>query len=96
MHCYGHSLNLAVSDTIKQIKPMSDTLDYCLEICKFIKFLPTRDAIFNKLIEVLSPSVPGLRTLCPVRGNSLDSIRKNYLSMFATWDKLLMLLSNLI
>ena len=91
LHCYGHSLNLAVSDTMKEVKPMSDTLDHCLEICKLIKFSPRRDAIFNKLKEELSPHVPGLRTLCPtrwtVRGNSLESIRKNYLTLFATWEE---------
>ena len=27
LHCYGHSLNLAVSDTLKGIKPMSHALD---------------------------------------------------------------------
>ena len=47
LHCYGHSLNLAVSDIIKS---MSDTPDYYLEICKLIKFSPRRDAIFNKTL----------------------------------------------
>lgn len=32
LHCYSHSLNLAVSDTIKQVQPMSDALDHSLEI----------------------------------------------------------------
>lgn len=32
LHCYGHSLNLAVSDTMKEVKPMADALDYSLEI----------------------------------------------------------------
>ena len=91
MHCYGHSLNLAVSDTIKEVKPMCDTLDHCLEICKLIKFSPRRDAIFNKIKAELSPQVPGLRNLCPtrwtVRGNSLESIRNNYPTLLATWEE---------
>ena len=33
-HCYGHALNLACSDTIKQSKIMKDALDYSYEICK--------------------------------------------------------------
>ena len=46
LHCFAHSLNLAVADTLKQIKLMSDILDHCLEICKMIKASPRRDAIF--------------------------------------------------
>lgn len=38
LHCYGHSLNLAVADTLKQVKAMSNTLDHCLEIYKLLKF----------------------------------------------------------
>ena len=91
LHCYGHSLNLAVSDAMKEVKPMSDALDHCLEICKLIKFSPRRDALFSKLKEELSPHVPGLRTPCPTRwtvcGNSLESIRNNYLTLFATWEE---------
>ena len=33
-HSYGHSLNWAAADTLKQVKPMSDTLDHALKICK--------------------------------------------------------------
>ena len=49
LHCYGHSLNLAVSDTLKVIKPMSHALNNAQEICKFLKYSPCRDAIFHKL-----------------------------------------------
>ena len=34
LHCYGHALNLAVSDTIKQSHCMKDCLDTCYEIIK--------------------------------------------------------------
>ena len=59
LHCYGHSLNLAVSDTLKKIKCLSDALDHSLEICKLLKYSPRRDAIFHKLHQELSPQVPG-------------------------------------
>ena len=89
LHCYGHSLNLAVADTLKHVSPLSSTLDHCLEICKLIKFSHRRDAIFNKLKTELSPHVPGLRNLCPtrwtVRVASLESIRLNYLSLLAIY-----------
>ena len=38
LRCFGNSLNLAVSDTIKIIWPMSDALDHALEICKLVKY----------------------------------------------------------
>ena len=91
LHCYGHSLNLAVADTLKEIRPMADTLDHCLEICNLLKFSPRRDAIFCRLKEEMTPHVPGLRTLCPtrwtVRAASLESILQNYPTFFATWEE---------
>ena len=35
-HCYGRALNLAVGDTIKQIRLLRDTLDTCFEMSKFL------------------------------------------------------------
>ena len=64
LHCYGHSLNLAVADTLKEVRLISD---HCLEICKLLKFSPRRDAILCRLKEEMTPHVPGLRTLCPTR-----------------------------
>ena len=91
LHCYGHSLNLAVGDMLKEVRPMSDVLDHCLEICKLLKFSPRRDAIFCRLKEEMTPHVPGLRTLCPtrwtVRAASLESILQNYPTLFATWEE---------
>ena len=57
-HCYGHSLNLAVCDSIKQCKIIQDALDVTHEITKLIKFSPKRGAVFDKLKEELSPSTP--------------------------------------
>ena len=91
LHCYGHSLNLAVADALKHVIPLSSTLDHCLEICKLIKFSPRCDAIFNKFKAELSSHVPGLHNLCAtrwtVRAASLKSIRLNYLSLLATWEE---------
>ena len=59
LHCYGHSLNLAVSDTLKSIKCMCDALDLALEICKLLRYSPRRDAIFHKLHQEFTPQAPG-------------------------------------
>ena len=45
-HYYGHSLSLAICDTIKQSKLDRNTLDKTLEISKLIKFSPKRQRIY--------------------------------------------------
>ena len=37
IHCYGHALNMAASDTLKQSKLMKDALEITWEITKLIK-----------------------------------------------------------
>lgn len=48
-HCYGHALNLALGDTIKQLKLLQDALDVTYEISKLLKYSPRRDIFFEKL-----------------------------------------------
>ena len=50
-HCYGHALNLGVSDTVKKSIIMKDCLDTCYELVKLIKFSPKREAILTHLKE---------------------------------------------
>ena len=61
-HCYGHSLNLAASYTLKESELMKDALDTTYEITKLIKYSPRRDDIFRKLKEDM-PSVILLQEL---------------------------------
>lgn len=42
-HCYGHALNLAAGDTLKQSKVMKDALETTWKITKLIKYSPRRD-----------------------------------------------------
>ena len=60
-YCYGHSLNLAASDALKQSKVMKDALETVHEVTKLIKFSPRREGIFQKLKE--GSSNPGIRVL---------------------------------
>ena len=55
---YLHSLNIAMSYTLKSIKCMCDILDIALEIYKLLKYSPSRDAIFHKLHQELTPQAP--------------------------------------
>ncbi len=66
-HCYGHSLNLAVRDTIKNSKVARDALDTSFEITKLIKFSPKREAMFDQLKKDLTPDCPGIRVSCPLK-----------------------------
>ena len=47
-HCYGHALNLACGDAVKNCKLMKDALKTTREITKLIKKSPRRDACFER------------------------------------------------
>ena len=90
-HCYGHALNLAVGDTMKQSKIMRDALDTTYEMSKLVKFSPKRDSLLEKLKQELAPDTPGFRTLCPtrwtVRADSLQSVLDNYEVLQDLWEE---------
>ena len=91
-HCYGHSLNLAAADAVKQSKVMKSALATTHEVTKLIKYSPRRDALFQNLKSELTPDTPGVRVLCPirwtVRANSLASVLSNYTVLQELWDEL--------
>ena len=71
-HCYGHSLNLAVSDCIKKCKGYSNALDTAFEITKLVNFLPKKNLLSVTLgrnlkrewQEILSNKVDCTRKFC--------------------------------
>ena len=89
-HCYGHALNLGISDAIKKSPAMKDCLDTCIELVKLIKFSPKREALLRKLKEEADNNAINIRTLCPtrwtVRAESLGSILANYDSIQELWE----------
>ncbi|XP_011402633.1 PREDICTED: zinc finger MYM-type protein 1-like [Amphimedon queenslandica] len=93
VHCYGHSLQLAVSDTVKKIKTMADALDTTNEISKLLKYSPKRDTLYEKMKQELAPDTPGFRRLCPtqwtVRANSLQGVIDSWLPLRELWDECL-------
>ena len=96
-HCYGHALNLAVSDTIKQSKVCCDALDTAYEITRLVKFSPKRDAAFERILAELQRmdenpiSHATLKNFCParwtVRGASVTSILNNYCALIELWEQ---------
>lgn len=91
VYSYGHSLNLAAADAIKNSKLMKSALDTTHEIAKLIKYSLRRDALFETLKSELAPDSPGIRVLCPtrwtVRADSLASILSNYTALQELWEK---------
>ena len=56
VHCHTHGLNLANSDTYKEVKMMRDTVDFANEICKTIKRSPKKDAMLQKIKDEIKYS----------------------------------------
>ena len=94
-HCYGHSINLAMNDSIKACKPVKKSLEVTHEVTKLIKYSPHREGIFQQLKDNHDISVgyhtPGVRVLCPTRwtvcANALASVTSNFEILLNTWDE---------
>ena len=52
-HCYGHSLNLACADFIREVKIMKEALDTTYEITKLVKKILKRNAKLQQIKEQL-------------------------------------------
>lgn len=92
-HCYGHSLNLAVADTIKNVKFLQSNMDTTFEISKLFQYSPKRVAIFEKVKADLSPASVGFRILCPtrwtLRNETFRGILENYDTLLELWETIL-------
>ena len=98
-HCYGHSLNLAVGDTMKSSKILKDTIDTTFELTKLVKKSPKRNA---KLISIQNSvetntdevdhfiKAPSITLFCPtrwtVRANCLNSVIENFDDLQDLWE----------
>ena len=89
IHCFAHSLNLAVQSTARNIPLFRNMFDYLKDIINIIRASPKRTKIFcDAVSEHQSPSRKSLRPLCPTRWTtrfqSIDSLLENYESVMAT------------
>lgn len=91
LHCYGHALNLAVGDSVKNSKLLKDALEITFEVSKLVKYSPKRDVLFENLKSKLAPDTPGFRVLCltrwTVRAISLQSVLDNYSVLQELWEE---------
>ena len=100
VHCYGHALNLAVGDAIKQSNVCRKSLETAFEVCKLIRFSPKRNAALDRIkcqdafdgSETDTRSL-GIRAFCPtrwtVRGEAIESIIENYTALEMLWEECL-------
>ena len=90
-HCYGHALNLATGDAIRNCQLMKATLETTYEITKLVKYSPRREGLFDKLKSEMAPEGAGIRVLCPtrwtVRADSMNSIIRNYAVLQELWER---------
>ena len=63
-HYYGHALNLAIGDAVKNSSILKDALDIAYEISKLIQYSPKRQERFDRIKDRLAPDYGGIRTLC--------------------------------
>ena len=57
--CFGHALNLAVGDMVKNARFLKDSMDTTYDISNLIKKSPKRDAMLQKIRKDMSLEYPG-------------------------------------
>ena len=89
-HCYGHALNLAVGDSVCNVRLLSDTFDSVKEICNLIKNSPKRDSHLKIERIFSSNEYKGVHSFCPTRwttrAESCSAILNNYMEIEALWE----------
>jgi len=89
-HCYGHALNLAVGDVIKNVKNLTETFGTAYEICKLVKKSPKRNTKLDAIRESTENDSKSVHRLCPtrwtVRGEALESFLNNYHELMELWS----------
>ena len=82
--CFGHALNLAVGDMVKNARFLKGSMDSTYNISILIKKSPKKDAMLQKIRKEISLEYPGFRVLCPtrwtVRAESMKIILGNWVA----------------
>ena len=64
---FGHALNLAVGDMVKNARFLKDSMDTTYDISNLIKKSPKGDAMLQKIRKDISLEYPGFKVLYPTR-----------------------------
>ena len=91
-HCYGHSLNLACSDTIRQSKIIKNAFNTANKIVNLVKKIPSsRSFVGSPERRAVITFTWYIRSLCPTRwtmnAECLDRILSNYKVLYVLWEE---------
>ena len=90
-HCFGHALNLAVVDIVKNVQFLSKNIETTHKISNLIKKSSKGDAMLQKIRNDISLKYPGLRVIYPTRltgrAESIKSIFDNWVALQQVWDE---------
>ena len=99
-HCYCHSLNLAIGDTMRNCDLLQRTLDNTFELTKLIKKSPKRESKLKEIQAAVAHEScneysekefkPSITMFCPtrwtVREKTLEGIIRNYDELQKLWE----------
>ena len=81
-HCYGHALNLAVNDCIRNTKDLNDVWVIPKEICNLAKKSLSRESKIREMRKKTKNHNKGIRVFCPTRwtihGETCASVFNNH------------------
>ena len=84
-HCFGHALNLAAENMVKNVRFLKDNMGAIYKISNIIKKSPKRDAMLQKIRKDILLEYPRFRVLCPtrwtVRTEAVKSILDNWVAL---------------
>ena len=89
-HCYRHALNLAVGDSVKNVKLLADTFGTIKEVCNLIKKSPKHETHLKKLRHLSENETRSIQSFCPtrwtIRGQSCQALIDNYEELMELWE----------
>ena len=89
-HCYGHALNLAMNDCIRNTKDLNDVWVMLKEICNLVKKSPSRECKIREIREKTKNQSKGIRVFRPtlwiIRGETCASVFSNHEELMELWE----------
>ena len=96
--CYGHALNLAVNDCIRNTKDLNDVWVMLKEICNLAKKSPSKECKIREIREKTKSQNKGIRVFCSTRwtihGETCASIFRNHEKLMELWEWSLSIVSD--
>ena len=72
-HCYRHALNLAVGDSVKNVKLLADMFGTIKEVCNLVKKSPKCETHLKKLHDLSENENPSIHYFVQHDGQSVVS-----------------------